>query len=252
MKLLPFSAKLCYNIFATQHLSFCDLIEIVWQQCEGSTFSVRLLHGGRTFLMLSVKSWRDDEMSQKKQSTDSTGKIAAGITVVASVLPLVKPAIDTVREYTDKAIEERKQLVSVPELYSSEYPLTVEQAVVLLESCGLKATLVKTSLADASIQYRQCFDSQVIKSKPKSKQKVERGTSVLVKYITQEVIDESQRMYEITEKHKAELLYAKSMRHAEQKENAKRVVTEAYNTVKLSLTKIPAKFGKKEDQDEQE
>lgn len=190
-------------------------------------------------------------MSQKKQSTDSTGKIAAGITVAASVLPLVKPTVDAVREYTDKAIEEHKQLVSVPELYSSEYPLTVEQAVALLESCGLKATLVKTSLADASIQYRQCFDSQVIKSKPKSKQKVERGTSVLVKYITQEVIDESQRMYEFAEKQKAELLYAKSMHHAEQKEKTKRVVTEAYNAVKRNLTKIPAKFHKKEDQDEQ-
>lgn len=186
-------------------------------------------------------------MSQKKQSTDSTGKIAAGITVAASVLPLVKPAIDAVRDYTDKAIEEHKQLVSVPELYSAEYPLTVDQAVELLESCGLKATLVKMSLSDASVQYRQCFDSQVIKSKPKSKQKVERGTSVLVKYITQDVIDESQRMYELAEKHKAELAHSKTLHRIEQKEKTKRVVTKAFAKTKQNFENFSALLHKKED-----
>lgn len=183
-----------------------------------------------------------------------TGNVAAGVAVIASLVPLVKPAIETVREYTDKAIEERKKLVAVPELYSKEYPLSVEQAVELLESCGLKATLVKMSVTDADARYRQCFDSQVVKSHPKAKQKVERGTGVLLKYITQEVINESQRMFELAEKRKEELFLAKSIKQAERKDKTKRVVSNVVGTVQNNFKKIPRvlhKATKKEDNNEQ-
>ena len=124
-----------------------------------------------------------------------------------------------------------------------------------MESCGLKATLVKMSTADANIQYRQCFDSQVIKTHPKSKTKVERGTAVLVKYIPQEVIDESQRMFDISEKHKEEQHLEKSIKRTERKENTKRVVNGIISTVQESAKKIPSAFHKsteKEDHNEQE
>lgn len=194
-------------------------------------------------------------MSEKKSSKNNACGIAAGITMIASVVPLVKPAIDAIREYTDKMIEERRKLVVVPELYSKEYPLSVEQAVELLESCGLKSTLVKMSIADADARYRNCFDSQVIKSHPKAKQKVERGTGVLLKYITQEVIDESQRMFELDEKRKEELSLEKSVKQAEQKDKAKRVVSDVIGTVQNGFKKVPSVFHKtteKEEQDEQE
>jgi len=194
-------------------------------------------------------------MSEKKSTKNTGGNIAAGVAMAASIVPLVKPAIDAVRDYADKTIEERKKLVAVPELYSKEYPLSVEQAVEILESCGLKATLVKMSTADANIQYRHCFDSQVIKSHPKSKTKVERGTAVLVKYIPQEVIDESRRMFDISEKHKEEQHLEKSIKRTERKENAKRVVNGIISTVQESAKKIPSAFHKsteKEDHNEQE
>lgn len=185
-------------------------------------------------------------MSEKKSSNNNVGGIAAGITMAASVLPLVKPAIDAVRDYADKSIEERKKLIAVPELYSKEYPLTVEQAVAILESCGLKSTLVKAAISDANIKYRTCFDTQVIKSHPKAKQKVEKGTSVLVKYVTQEVIDESQRLYELSEKQKAEAQEAKLIKQTERKEKTKQVVTDAVDTAKRGIQKIPV-FKKKEN-----
>lgn len=178
-------------------------------------------------------------MSEKKLTKNTSGNIAAGVAMAASIVPLVKPAIDAVRDYADKTIEERKKLVAVPVLHSKEYPLSVEQAVEILESCGLKATLVKMSTADANIQYRQCFDSQVIKTHPKSKTKVERGTAVLVKYIPQEVIDESQRMFDISEKHKEEQHLEKSIKRTERKENTKRVVNGIISTVQESAKKIP-------------
>lgn len=183
-------------------------------------------------------------MSEKKSTKNTGGNIAAGVAMAASIVPLVKPAIDAVRDYADKTIEERKKLVSVPELYSKEYPLSVEQAVEILESCGLKATLVKMSTADANIQYRNCFDSQVIKSLPKSKTKVERGTAVLIKYITQEVIDESQQMFDISKKRKEEQHFEKSIKRTERKEKTKQVVSGIIGTVQENTKKIPSAFHK--------
>lgn len=188
-------------------------------------------------------------MSDNKNSNKNVSGIAAGITMAASVLPLVKPAIDAVRDYADKTIEERKKLVAVPELYSKEYPLTKEQAVEILDSCGLKATLVKAAISDANVQYRNCFDMQVIKSHPKAKQKVERGSSVLVKYITQEVIDESQKMYELAEKQKAEMQIAKVTKQEERKEKTKQMMTDVMSNARKGIEKIPV-FKKKDTPDD--
>lgn len=182
---------------------------------------------------------------------------AAGVALVASVLPLVKPAIDAVHDYADKTIEERKKLIAVPELYSKEYPLTIEQATELLSSCGLKAMPVKISIKDSDIQFRHCFDSQVIKTHPKAKQKIEPGSSVLIKYITQEVIDESVRLFEESEKQKIQAALEKSEKRSERKEKTKQVVSGVTNTVKGKLKIIPSVLRIKnhdaeEEQDEQE
>lgn len=191
-------------------------------------------------------------MSDDKKPSKNAGGIVAGITMATSVLPLVKPVVDTVRDYADKTIEERKRLVSVPALYSKEYPLTVEQAVELLNSYGLKSVLVKMTIADADARYRTCFDSQVVKSQPKAKHKVECGTSILVKYITQEVIDESQRLFDEAEKHKAELSLEKNIKRSERKEKTKRVVTEITGAVKRGIEKIPPVHHKKKSVNEEQ
>jgi len=196
-----------------------------------------------------MPSERVMSMSDNKNSNKNVSGIAAGITMAASVLPLVKPAIDAVRDYADKTIEERKKLVAVPELYSKEYPLTKEQAVEILDSCGLKATLVKAAMSDANVQYRNCFDMQVIKSHPKAKQKVERGSSVLVKYITQEVIDESKKMYELAEKKKAEMQIAKVTKQEERKEKTKQMMTDVMSNARKGIEKIPV-FKKKDTPDD--
>ena len=193
-------------------------------------------------------------MSENKSSNKSSG-IAAGIAMAASIIPFVKPALEAVCDYADKAVEERKNMVAIPELYSKEYPLSVEQAVEILENYGLKATLIKMPLTDAAIQYRHCFDFQVIKSHPKAKQKVERGTTVLVKYITQETIDESRRMFETVEKQKEELSFEKQRKKAERKEHTKEIKTEVLSAMQNTIKKVPATFlksDKKEDKNEKE
>lgn len=48
-------------------------------------------------------------MSGEKKTPKTTSNIATGIAMAASIVPLVKPAIDAVRDYADKTIEERKK-----------------------------------------------------------------------------------------------------------------------------------------------
>lgn len=108
-------------------------------------------------------------MSGEKKTPKTTNNIATGIAMAASILPLVKPAIDAVRDYADKTIEERKKLVTIPKLYSSEYRTTSEQAVEILTSIGLKVILSPTLISDADKKYKDCINNQVIKSDPKPK-----------------------------------------------------------------------------------
>lgn len=191
-------------------------------------------------------------MSGEKKPSKTAGGIAAGITMAASILPLVKPAIEAARDYVDKTIEERKKLIVVPKLYSSEYRTTSEQAVEILNSLGLKVVLSPTLVADADVMYRNYIDHQVIKSEPKAKQKVEPGTTVRVLYITQEVIDESQRLFTESEKQKAELVYKKSIKRSERKEKTKQVVSDVADTVKRGIEKIPSVLHKKNDDKEEQ
>ena len=140
----------------------------------------------------------------KKEDTNNLGggNLASIIAAGAAIIPLIKPAADAVRDLIDKTIEERKKLVPVPPLYSKGYAVSYLQAVEILEGCGLKATPVKTVLTDADAKYRNCIESQVIKTEPKAKEKVIPGTVVKVKCLTQEVIDASQQKFDELEQHR--------------------------------------------------
>lgn len=175
----------------------------------------------------------------------NVNKIVSGVTAVTSLITLAKPVADTIQDYASKTMKEQKHLVSIPELYSKEYPLSAEQAVELLNNCGLKSTLVKTSIDDANIKYRKCFASQVISTKPRGKQKVEPGTMVLVKYITQEVIDESKKIFEELKTRKNDATLRKKNKRLEWKQRTKQTVQDARSKVQKVFQK------NKEDKNEQ-
>ena len=168
-------------------------------------------------------------MSKKNSSMKNSSGVSAGI--IASAIALVP-------------IDERGKLVSVPELYSNQFPLTVEQAVERLKNCGLSATLIKASVHDARPRYRNCFNSQVISSRPKAKQKVVPGSSVSVKYITQEIIEESQRIFEENERAKSKQKFKKAAKQKARKEKVKHVTSEVLEAAKKT---IKTSSNKKED-----
>ena len=215
---------------------------------ERFTFSVRLFIGGALFICAdTIENVWEVPMSgsSSNKPKGNMNKIVSGVTAVTSLITLAKPVADTIQDYTSKTMEERKRLISVPELYSKEYPLSIEQAVELLNNYGLKSTLVKTSIDDADVKYRKCFASQVISTKPKGKQKVEPGTMILVKYITQEVIDESQKIFEELEARKNESALQKKNKHLEREQKTKELMQNARSKVQKVFQKS------KEDNNEQ-
>lgn len=134
------------------------------------------------------------------------------------MLSLAKPAVDNAKDFFDKIIEIRKDLVSVPDLYKKK-PTTVEQAVLLLNSHGLKP--ISTEVNIPNPEYRSCFVSQVISTDPKANQKVLCSTTVRVEYITQEKIDASKRMFEELEARKNEAALQRKNKSLEMKQKTK-------------------------------
>lgn len=177
-----------------------------------------------------------------KNRTSNKG-IVAGIVAAGAILQNVEPIVKVVRDLAEKKLEERKKLITVPELYCSEYDLNINQAEEIVNNCGLKAMPVSAKIDIADPKYRTCSDLQVIKSEPKAKKKVEPGTTIKIIYITQDIINESQRLFEELENQKEQ----KNLEKVEKKLQHKQKMTQAAsNTANKVKEKIPHMLHKKE------
>ena len=136
-------------------------------------------------------------MADRKAGGDIAGIVAAVAGIISAVTPIVNDAMEKRKDKVSG-----NELVSIPALYDKSFPLKMEQASELLTNYGLKAMPSMLTLREARVKYKDCFDGQVISSKPRSNQKVRPGTTVLIRYITQEVIDESRRLFDEAEKQK--------------------------------------------------
>lgn len=135
------------------------------------------------------------ENKNKKETGIESNKI-----VNKAVLLAVPVAIDFVK----RKLYELASYVAVPDLCDSFYRHDLEKAEEKLASFGLKMMPFPMSIEMASPELRNCFDNQVLSTKPKAGTLVKTGRIIDVSYITQEVIDESKRMFEDAEKRKEE------------------------------------------------
>lgn len=152
----------------------------------------------------------------------------------------------------NEKIEDNKTLIEIPELYSKDFILTLEEATRWLEEDGLK---VRSVVAKPDINYKDCKDTQVVDSNPKLKQKVKPGTRVILQYVTTEVIEDSKKLFNESEKLKADKADKKAAQAAKNKET----LNEAVANVKQSVENVISKISKKEstesktiDHDEEE
>lgn len=163
------------------------------------------------------------------------GKITGDVVGIAgsvdSLATLATPVVEHV-------IENRKNLITIPELYGKDFSLGLKQAKELLSHYNLETMDVELSVKEAKEEYRNCFDFQVVDSKPKQKQKIQPGTIVVLRYVTPEVIKESLKLFEESEKQKAELESEKLLKRSEQQEKAKEAIADTIEKTKKGFSKL--------------
>ena len=174
-----------------------------------------------------------------KNLSGIAGIITAVGSVAAVVTPLVEKAIDNAGSHPKEKVNEKAtEKVKVPELYHKGFPIDLEQAIKILEDCGLKASKSKLTLKEAKPQYKDCFGLQVIDSNPKQGSVVKVGSTVCLRYIPDEVVTESQRIFEETERSKIEVREKKAADKLERKERTRENVAGAVDKARQGVGKI--------------
>lgn len=180
----------------------------------------------------------------KKPNGNIGGTLGLVAGIVGAVTPLAVELIDRIPKKEELGPSE--ELIFMPELCSKKFPLKLDEAKELLESRGLKALPIEVRLRDASSKYKDCFDFQVVGSDQKPNSKIKPGDTVIVQYVTQEVIDESRRIFEEAEQQKAALKQERAVKRAEQIERAKIVAGDTAAKARAGVEKMIRRDKKKE------
>ncbi len=170
-----------------------------------------------------------------KNLSGIAGIITAVGTVATVVTPLVEKAIDNVGNQPKEKVNEK---VKVPELYHKGFPIDLEQAIKILEDCGLKVSKSKLTLKETKPEYKDCFAEQVMDSNPKQGSVVKVGSTVCLRYIPDEVIVESQKMFDEIERSKIEVREKKVADKLERKERIRESVAGAVDKARRGVGKI--------------
>ena len=162
------------------------------------------------------------------------GAIGAVGGLINAATPLVEKAIDNAQNN----LEKMDSKVVIPELYRKGFPIDLAQAEELLTERGLKVSKSKLRMKEADPKYRDYEDTQVIDSNPKQGTKVKTGTTVCLRYITADVIEESQKIFDDGIRIKQEAKEQKAAERQEKKERLKESVSETMDSAKSGLGKI--------------
>ena len=180
----------------------------------------------------------------KKPNGNIGGTLGLVAGIVGAVTPLAVELIDRIPKKEELSPSE--ELIFMPELCSKKFPLKLDEAKELLESRGLKGLPIEVLLRDACVKYKDCFEFQVVGSDRKPNSKLKPGDTVIVQYVTQEVIDESRRIFEEAEKQKAALKQERAVKRAEQMERAKAVAGDTAAKARAGVEKMIRRDKKKE------
>ena len=200
---------------------------------------MRLSNWGALFICpkFLLKYGKGDCMGTKSNKNISgvIGAIGAVGGLITAVTPLVEKAIDNAQNKPTEKIDTK---VIIPELYRKGFPIDLEQAEELLTECGLKVSKSRLRIKEADPKYRDYEDTQVIDSNPKQGAKVKIGTTVCLRYITAEVIEESQKIFDDSVRIKQEAKEQKAAEKQKKKERLKESVSETIDSAKSGLGKI--------------
>lgn len=126
--------------------------------------------------------------------------------------------------------QQKENKVQVPNLNKKGFPITIDDAEKRLKKSGLEICKIPLTVQDAKSKYRNCRIDEVISSSKKQGTWVFIGDTIDVRYVTEEVIRESQKIFE-----ESELRKQATKEHV--KESAKRGAGKLTPKKKLSKTK---------------
>lgn len=182
-------------------------------------------------------------MASNNKSNKNYAGVLGAIGAVAGLVQAASPMVEKAIDKSDKTDIK----VIIPDLYRKDFPIDLDQAKILLSDSGLKYSESKMVVKDADKKYKDCFNFQVIASSPKQGTSVNQGTTVYLKYITQEVIDASIKIFEDEEKAKAELKEQKAIEKQERRDHRKEKVSEVTDKARNIISHV---FKKGELKDE--
>ena len=161
-----------------------------------------------------------------------------GVKIIEVAIPA---AIGVVAKMADKAIDKpdvNENKIKIPDLYRKGFELELEQAIQILDDFGLKAAPSKISLKEANTKYKDYINNQVLDSNPKQGTYVNQGSIVYLKYITQDVINASQKMFDDNTQAKQDAKEKKTHEKLERKEKMKETISETMVAAKNNIGKI--------------
>lgn len=188
-----------------------------------------------------------------KKKSGGLGVAMGIIGAAGAAIGVIEPLVDMAGKIVDKAHEHQKEpqndgMVKVPQLYSKEFPIALEQAIELLENCGLKYLPIAVTIKEAEPRFKDCFNHQIIFSNPRQGSSVKVGDIICLKYATDEVINESQRLFDEEQQFKEEASRKKKaakLKRAQQREQA---VVNIANKAKAGGKKIFRKSRKEKSE----
>lgn len=174
-------------------------------------------------------------MADSNKLKNIGGKLGVAAAVVNIAEPIVVDILDRIPK-TPPANAPGEHVL-MPELCSKKFPLNLSEATALLEGRGLKVLPIEVRIKDAGSKYKDCFEFQVVNSDCKTNTKLKPGDTVIVQYVTQEVIDESRKAFAEAELQKAEAKRERALKRSEQMDRAKSVVADVTEKAKTGIDK---------------
>lgn len=187
----------------------------------------------------------------KVGGNNSGGAVGVVLGLAALIGPHVPEIIDYLSKFLPKPSSKSKPVegvnyIGMPNVLNKDFTLNLSKVTELLENYDLKVLPVEVPLNRAGAKYKDCSEFQVVACDKKAKTKLKPGDTVIVQYVTQEVIDESRRIFEEAEQQKTALRQERAVKRAEQMEQAKVAAVNTVAKVRKGLGKMIRHEKKKE------
>lgn len=171
-------------------------------------------------------------MADTNKGVDDVIKgVAAIVTGIATLVGAVAKVVHDVA-----TSPKNDNTVEVPQIYSKVNPVNLDQALEALKLAGFKPTVVPIVKPDS--KYRNCIDMEVVSSNPTAGSKAAPGTSIIVNYVTAEIIEKSGLIFAEEQAKKEEHRRERAKKRAETLEKAKSTIGEATEKAKSGLAKV--------------